>query len=838
MVSVLAQLAASYQPRGGNRRTQLGWTFMIDLEDPRHGEALSDGEMGSTAIALIDITGTFVGWTSSARRLAGYTAAEVVGIPAAEVFLPIPPEVSQAAVFSEQCQAGEKWSGRAAVRHRGGGQQEVSLRFSLLAGQNEELLWLVSATDIARLSSQTVSGSVRESLLTHGPMGITLYDPNLRCIFVNDVMERQDGVSRSQRLGQCLQSASAFESEVLRDAMRNVMDSGLPGVHTLQASPPANPNSEHTFLVTIYPIEGADGEIFGVCCLSADVTRTRRARERFAILGEASMRVGDTLDVMRTGQELVDLAVPHLADCAIAYVSESVQRGTAFRDPESSTDFFGTSLRRIGMASIHEDSGERGEMLPMTPSSPFRRVLSSGRSRVDPVVDASFGALLDQDPVYAKKMRQGKVHSLMIVPIRTRHTPFGLVVFLRSEDESPPFEEDDLLLAEEVVSRGALVLDNARRYARESTAGLELQQDLLPQHVDGGPAIEVASRYLPADTDEGVGGDWFDVIPLSSARVGLVVGDVVGHGINAAATMGRLRTAVRTLAGMDLPPDELLARLDDTVQRLAEEDTDSSGFSDTVIGATCLYAVYDPISRRCTMARAGHPPPAIISPDGSVDFPEMPAGVPLGLGLDSFDAVEMELPEGSLLAFYTDGLIESRDHDIDVGMNLLARVLAHPGRSLDELCADVIDAVPTHAPFDDVTLLLTRTRSLTPEQSVSWALPSDPAVVSTARALTADQLTAWGLNHMIDATQLIASELVTNAIRHGEDPINLRLIRHHELTCEVWDGGDCVPKLHHARASDESGRGLSLVARTSHRWGTRHTLRSKVVWAEQPIWET
>jgi anti-sigma regulatory factor (Ser/Thr protein kinase) len=299
--------------------------------------------------------------------------------------------------------------------------------------------------------------------------------------------------------------------------------------------------------------------------------------------------------------------------------------------------------------------------------------------------------------------------------------------------------------------------------------------------------------------------------------------------------MGRLRTAVHTLADMDLPPDELLAHLDDLAIRLTEEDTDAKGPATAVVGATCLYAVYDPVTRHCTMARAGHPPPAIIDPHGQVTFPDLPAGTPLGLGLVPFEAVDLELPEGSTLALYTDGLVETRDQDIDTGMHRLATALAHPRLPLDDLCTAVADTLPTPTPCDDVTLLLARTRTLHPSQVASWDLPTDPAVVSTARSLTVHQLTRWGLQDLATTTELIVSELVTNAIRHATGPIRLRLIRHQLLTCEVSDTSNSLPRLRHARTTDEGGRGLFLVAQMSHRRGTRYTNGGKTVWAEQQL---
>ncbi|MDX2701627.1 SpoIIE family protein phosphatase [Streptomyces sp. PA03-6a] len=347
-------------------------------------------------------------------------------------------------------------------------------------------------------------------------------------------------------------------------------------------------------------------------------------------------------------------------------------------------------------------------------------VLITGESRLVPKLDTAPGSWIDQTPELAQRIRENGIHSVMVVPIRARRVLLGLALFVRTENPTP-FQKDDLLLAEELVSRAVPSLDHARQYAREHAMALALQCNLLPHRLRGGSAVDAVSRYLPADIDSGVGGDWFDVIPLSNARVALVVGDVVGHGINAAATMGRLRTAVQTLADMELPPDELLTRLDSTVQRLADQDTDAPDLP-TTVGATCLYAVYDPATRQCTIAAAGHPPPAIIDPQGPVSFPDLPTGAPLGIGLGlPFEATELELPEGTLLALYTDGMIESRDHDIEDGMHRLGTALAQPDLSLEELCTRAMAPCQDQEAFDDASLLLVRTRSLRPARTASPA---------------------------------------------------------------------------------------------------------------------
>ncbi|MFF3373789.1 SpoIIE family protein phosphatase [Streptomyces sp. NPDC002680] len=383
------------------------------------------------------------------------------------------------------------------------------------------------------------------------------------------------------------------------------------------------------------------------------------------------------------------------------------------------------------------------------------------------------------------------------------------------------------------LEHGATVL--AMELAQH-TASAALQRDLLPRRLTGGTALEVASRYLAAGAPIGVGGDWFDVIPLSGARVALVVGDVVGHGINAAATMGWLRTAVRTLADLDMPPDELLAHLDDLVIGLAEEEeAREEAEGSAAVGATCLYAVYDPVTRRCTMARAGHLPPALVQPDGTVTFPDLPAGPPLGLGALPFESVEFELPEGTLIALYTDGLVEASDRDMGMDIARLGDALTRPRLTLDALCGDAVQSLLSGPLTDDVVLLLARTHVLGPDQVASWDLAADPAVVASARNLAGAQLTAWGLDDAQFATELVVSELVTNAIRYATGPIRLSLIHQDVLICEVSDGSSTSPRLQHARTTDEGGRGLFIIAQLTRRWGTRYTAAGKIIWAEQTL---
>ncbi|WP_200304608.1 SpoIIE family protein phosphatase [Streptomyces adelaidensis] len=555
------------------------------------------------------------------------------------------------------------------------------------------------------------------------------------------------------------------------------------------------------------------------------------ARRRLELLHDAGVRIGTTLDVTRTAEELAEVAVPRFADFAAVDLPDSVLLGD---EPEPLGP--GMSLRRVALGAVHEQSHlyEVGDPVRFVPSTPQARSWESGRSVLEPVL-AEAGGWIAQDPRRLERALEAGIHSLITVPLRARGVTLGVVSFYRSEQPAP-FEDDDLSLAQELVGRAAICIDNARRYTREHNTALALQRSLLPRGRSEQSAVEVAYRYLPAQA--GVGGDWFDVIPLSGARVALVVGDVVGHGLHAAATMGRLRTAVHNFCALDLPPEDLLTHLDDLVGRLDRGEgwaVENTHQDSGIIGATCLYAVYDPVSRRCALTRAGHPMPAVVAPDGTVDFVDLPSGPPLGLGGMPFETAEIELAEGSQLVLYTDGLVEDRHRDIDTGLDQLRTVLAHADRTPEDTCEAVLDALLPARPADDVALLVARTHALGPERVAQWELPSDPAVVSRARVAVIEQLAAWGLDELAFTTELVASELVTNAIRHATGPVQLRLLRDRALICEVYDAGSTSPRLRRARTEDEGGRGLFLVAQLTERWGTRYTPDGKTIWTEQPL---
>ncbi|MEV6835809.1 SpoIIE family protein phosphatase [Streptomyces sp. NPDC051133] len=566
--------------------------------------------------------------------------------------------------------------------------------------------------------------------------------------------------------------------------------------------------------------------------LAAVSGRAEVARERLKLLYEAGLGIGTTLDVGRTAQELADVTAPQFADLVTVDLLDAVLRGW---EPTAE------GWRHLRRAAI---GGERrtvpvypvGELITFSRRTPQMRTLQERRVMLEPDLRQAHGWRA-QDPERARKALECGFRSLLAVPLRARNVLLGVVNFYRTAD-SPPFEPEDLSFAEELAARAALAIDNARRFTREHAMAVTLQRSLLPRGQPDQDALEVAWRYLPAEA--GVGGDWFDVIPLPGARVALVMGDVVGHGLHAAATMGRLRTAVHNFSTLDLPVDEVLGNLDDLVVRMDSEDDAGDAVNghegEGVTGATCLYAVYDPVAGTCTMARAGHPEPVVVDPDGTVTCPGVPASAPLGLGGYPFETAELRLPEGSQLVLYTDGLVENRDQDIDVGMDRLRQTLAgYGGRAPEETCRAVIDALkPSHA-SDDIALLAARTRMIPSSRVAEWEVPSDPALVPSIRARCRETLLGWGLEDAAFATELILSELLTNAIRYGSPPVRVRLLYGRCLICEVSDGSGTSPRLRRAATTDEGGRGLFLVAQFAQRWGTRYTTHGKVIWAEQVL---
>ncbi|SOD91173.1 SpoIIE family protein phosphatase [Streptomyces sp. Ag109_G2-15] len=819
------------------------------MEPPRKGFDASTSveprdllDASTDAAAVISADGVVVGWTRGAEALLGRPAPGVVGHPAARL-LAVPEDPARAAGIAERCRAGMGWNGLVPVRHRDGRRIEIDLRVSAAFRMGGQECFLLSARE--QRPQWTVGQSVLDGFLTRAPVGMAVMDLELRYIWLNDTLERFGGVPREQRLGRRLSELlPGLQADTLEGLMRKVLATGEPVTdYEYSGWSWADPHRQHAYSTSFFPLVDAEGTTTAVCYMVLDVTERWTARRLLSLVNEAGTRIGTTLDVLETAQELADFAVPRFADFVAVDLLEPVlsTEGHGAWLTDAGPAPARPTMRRAGLQSVREGVPEAvvriGEEVYFLPPPSDVNLLISGEPVLIPVLDPSDALWATEQPERAARIREFGVHSLISVPMRARNTALGLTTFARSLN-TVPFGPDDVLLAQELVARAAVCVDNARRYTREHTAAVTLQRSLLPHALTGGTAVEVASSYLPADPTGGVGGDWFDVIPLSGARVGLVVGDVVGHGISAAASMGRLRTAVQTLADMQMPPDELLAHLDDLVLRLTDEETErapADRSTSTFTGATCLYAVYDPVSRRCSMARAGHPPPVIVTPDGHAYYPEIPAGPPLGLGGMAFEAAEIELAENSLLGLFTDGLIEGSDGDVESGMARLCEALARTEADLGTLCTSAVQQLVSEPQPDDIALLLARSHTLAADQVASWDVPADPAAVGHVRAEATRQVIDWGFPEQAMTTELIVSELVTNAIRYADSPIRLRLLRDARLTCEVADASSTAPRLRHARSTDEGGRGLFLVAQLALRWGARYTAEGKIIWAEQEI---
>ncbi|MFE5852996.1 SpoIIE family protein phosphatase [Streptomyces sp. NPDC056500] len=776
-----------------------------------------------------DSGGTVTEWDERARTLLGHPRAEAVGRSAGEVF---GEQVSHE--VGEALQERTLWIGTAPVRHRDGHLVSTWLMAKRQEGDHGTE-WLLSASPKAGPLAEE-DRTLAEWGFNRSPHHIGLFDTDMRAMRVNVAFERAAALPEDQIRGLLPSDIVVSEASPQVDqAMREVIETGEERQVDTYARVPGE-SAEHAWSIALAPLTNPEGVVCGALLTASDRTKHYWARRRLQLVNEAGSRIGSTLDITRTAQELVDVTMPSFADYVAVDLLSFIHQGD---EPPSGPPAGPVRMRRTAMGSVSSEFPD-GTLHPGDPTdypmaSPVAEALARGRPAMYEITESALTHWAVHDPERATRIRLYGAHSVMAVPMRARGVTLGVALFARKESPTP-FQSDDMLLAEEITARAAVCIDNARRYERERQTAVTLQRSLLPQSLPEQAALEIASRYLPAGGQAGVGGDWFDIIPLSGARVGLVVGDVVGHGIQAAATMGRLRGAVRTLADIDLPPDELLTHLDDVVIRLGAEDFAAEAETTGDIGATCLYAVYDPVVGRCSIASAGHPLPAVVRPDGTAHTLDAPIGPPLGLGALPFETAEFDLPEGSLLALYTDGLIEARSHDVDAGRATLLHVLDCPEDStpsLDDLCDDAFAALLPDRPDDDSVLLIARTRRLDEAQVATWEVPSDPAAVAQARTDAVRRLADWELDDDIRFTaELVVSELVTNAIRYGLPPIQLRLIHERAVICEVSDASYTSPRLRRARVFDEGGRGLLLVAQLTQRWGTRYTPTGKTIWAD------
>ncbi|WP_432013624.1 SpoIIE family protein phosphatase [Streptomyces cucumeris] len=771
-------------------------------------------------IAVLDGEGTVLRWSSAAADLSGLTAAEVCGRPVRELFEDLPGWLPGAT----EGHAGIPTIGRTRLQHRSGGSIEIAFRVLRLEASSE---LLVLAAPVRCVTEWNQSLSVLRALLSQDRVEIGIHDTDLVTVRTNESLETTGlpPLCPGRRLAEVTHAESA------EAMLRVVLESGEPMVGREQPMRSLRSPGREWTLSLSFRLEDAQGRPTGVVTQFMDVATQQRAHRDLDLLHATAARIGGSLDVTRTAQDLAEVLVPEFGDLVWVDLAEAVLEGD---EPPKMLGGGQTHLLRVAVASTSDpwpaDLIQRGERLPVLPDLPHLRELQSGEPFAEDR-DGVIAAIGDPRLITLYVPEHG--HSLAVAPLFARGLLLGTVGVWRTEHPAPFAAADADLLAE-VASRAALSVDNARRYAREHRAAVALQRRLLPHTTIRTAAAETVGAYRPAHGGAEIGGDWFDVIPLPSLQVALVVGDVIGHGLHATATMGRLRTAVHTLADLELDPTELLTHLDDLVQQLADEAEPRHRDG---IGATCLYAVYDPVTRRCTLAGAGHPPPILVAPDGTAHPIEIFSGPPLGVGGLPFETITIELEPGSVLALYSDGLIKHGGAcDLDVGMRRLVddlSVRCRTDRELEEVSRTLVADTIDHPPRDDVVLLLARTRTVPDDSVAEWTFAAESTVVAAAREATTRQLADWGLEELAFATELIVSELVTNAIRYAGGPVGLRLIRETVLICEVTDPSNSQPRLRRASWSDEGGRGLFLVAQLTNRWGSRYGREGKTIWTEQ-----
>jgi hypothetical protein len=586
-------------------------------------------------------------------------------------------------------------------------------------------------------------------------------------------------------------------------------------------------------VATVYPMRAGGTSLVALAMLRIPVPRAERfvdpAVMRKHMLDDTFTRIGDTLDIDHLARELMDALVPHFCNVAELLLLESLMGNDEL--PSHGPDG-ALPLRRIALLHDRKEPAweaafPTGEILRYPAQTPYFQCMDTGK----PVLEATIS--VGQASKIAKAWRRKPVSkllsdaSMLMLPLVARGTLLGFFACTRQEGFRR-FDAYDIEVGMDFAARAAVFIDNARRYSREHTTALTLQRSMLPTGLSAPSSVEVRHRYLPGSKLIEVGGDWYESIALPGGRVALVVGDVAGHGVRAAVTMGRLRTAIHTLAMLELPPAESLQQLDELMHTLGEREPHF---------ATCAYAVYDAVSGNCEVAVAGHLPPLLVHPDGTNELLDVPPAPPLGIGDGEVESRQFQVEDGSLFVLYTDGLVESRDRDISDGLTRLRDIFGpgSPTRPLEDLCKATLDGVYSDHQRDDIAVLIARLRRLDPEKYASWTLAPKLTSVRHARSVIAEPMKRWGLEELLPTTELLVSELVTNAVRYSRGEVTLRLVNEKALVCEVLDNSAALPRLRQAGAEEENGRGLQVVRQLSKRWGARRTPTGKVVWCEQPL---
>ncbi|WP_323145299.1 SpoIIE family protein phosphatase [Streptomyces sp. NBC_01565] len=670
-----------------------------------------------------------------------------------------------------------------------------------------------------------------DALFSQSPVGLHLLDTDLRVLRVNTATPAMRDVPVDDLLGRRFDEVYGLvDPDETMDLVRGVLDDGAPVVgHLVRAHHGDDFGKEYFHEVSVFRLQEPSGAVLGLAVAVVEVTAREEGRAREEVLRMTREQVGRTLDVVRTCQELVDVAVPLVADIAVVEVVDAVLRGD---EPPLAPLPQDVPLRRAafrgGDGPDEPQAHPLGDVRALPAPTPYTQALSDLRPR-SVTLDDDLPWLV-ADPDRAAAIRAAGAHALVTAPLTVRDTVLGLISLYRTR-RAEPYDGNDVNLVLQLADHTALCIDNARRYTREHTIAATVQRQLLPRRPASRPALETAYLLLPSDS----GGQWYDTIPLPGTRTALAVGGVVGEGLHAVAVMGQLRTVVRSLSDFDLEPDELLARLNDTATFLAAERATlptSDPLHRQALAAHFAYAVYDPLTLTCTVAGAGDPSLVVIDADGSAEVHEVPSGALLGSAEGTpFAATTFTVPAGSLLIL-SDSRLPALGPSGD--REAFRRLAGQAGRSLEDLRDDILYAVAADAEPGPTALLIVRTHAFPADRVAVWELPDAPTAAAAARRLVRDQLEQWEVaQETAFDTELIVSELVTNAVRYGSPPLQLRVINDRVLTCEVRDTSASAPHLRHSSVADEGGRGLFIVAQLAQDWGTRYSAEGKTIWTEQ-----
>ncbi|MER5224863.1 SpoIIE family protein phosphatase [Streptomyces flaveus] len=680
-------------------------------DEPVRGPVQPSGLLDVLGVAsvVLDTKGRVVLWSPQAEKLFGYTAQEALGEYAARLMVSEQHAELVIKLFTDVMLTGESWAGAFPVRRKDGTTRLVEFRNMRLLDDRGSVYALGLAADQSTVRRLERDVALSARIVSQSPIGLAVLDTDLRYVSVNPALERINGVSAKEHIGRTVPEVlPSVDADALQAAARQVLETGVPLIeqHTVGRTP-ADPDEDHAWSISFYRLEDALGTVLGVATSVVDVTERHRAgiereaaRRRLAVIADASTRIGTTLELDRTARELADVAVPELADIAAVDVLDAVMEGR----PSNLGPAQPAVIRALAVKADHagealEAADPAGQLTRYKSDRLVTQCVRTGRPVMVPRVKDTDLARIARDPESAALLARAGVHSYLAVPLIARGEVLGALDLKRTRNPLP-FSEDDLLLARELAARAAVQIDNARWYQNARNTAVTLQRSLLPGHPPKTTGLEVASRYQPAGAAGEVGGDWFDVIPLDGGKTALVVGDVMGSGINAAATMGRLRTATSTLASLDLDPARLLEHLDKITAGL-----------DHYI-ATCVYAVHDPHERQCSFANAGHLPPALVRRDHPPKLLELPTGVPLGVGGVPFSTTVVDLEPGDQLVFYTDGLVETRRDSLDERLDTLLSLLDDPARPLEEVCDLLLRTLHHPDNHDDVALLIARAQEL------------------------------------------------------------------------------------------------------------------------------